>query len=108
MDDRITLANARTVSQGIGAFTQVWRSSKSMSEVPGNLYNSMTGGTNEKATQNSNGGQESAKIKFRNNEEGLQQLYPSNSGSKPGNQRASLDDVHDSFAFSPEALALMG
>ena len=105
--DKINLSNARTFSQGVGVVTQILRKN-SLTEVPGKLLDSMSGETDEKATQNNNGSQESAKIRIRNNEEGLQQLYPSNSGSKPGKPRASLDDVHDSFAFSPEALALMG
>ena len=64
-------------------------------------------GHEPKRSKEDTGVSQSVKARVRNDVDQMQPAYPSNSSSKPKKQ-ASLDNIQDSFAFSPEALALMG
>ena len=64
-------------------------------------------GSDEQQTDAGKATQNSMRANLRHNLEDVERIYEQPKQNKHG-QQASLDNVHDSFAFSPEALALMG
>ena len=64
-------------------------------------------GPDEQQTDAGKATQNSMRANLRHNVEDVERMYEQPKQNKH-QQHSQLDNVHDSFAFSPEALALMG